>query len=564
MPSTFFLAPNPVWYFHDDTGRPAVGGTIDMYSSLDRVTRKPVYSIPSANPTFEYPNPIILDGSGGTPSPIYWEENGIDRYYIVVKDADGNIISTVDDFPIVGSGGGATPVENNVDVENHIVNGQFHFIRNEIFGGIPNIGTTILEPIFPVPEGYTYIAPGGGSTKSIDSSGLYSDGSNVTTGNKISDADVTTGWSFHKVSPGGLTDTIKFVDTTPGDVPPAGPGSNSPRYFSYESTNAIAATTLDVVYTIGDVRTFSGQDIRISFDAKCTGASVATEFKVEQYFGTGGGESAVVPGTPEAFTFPNGVWDRVSLTYSVPSVAGKTIGANKDDAIRLRWSIPKNTTEEFMIDNLQAVIVPASGAIINDFIFEDYNKTASKILAELIYGHLPKTGDSKLSIDPNPSQGWVVFKNPGETLGNAASGATWPGEATRKLYRLIWNSFTDANAPVSAGRGTSADDDFDANKTIQFPGYVGRVIAPVNVGVTSVELKRGADDHVLTTNQMPAHSHDYVYKESNFVVANESAGTTSVFRSPQTVINTTTSIVGNNESFSLYQPTAYMFLHVKL
>src|SRR5258708_1610023 len=42
---------------------------------------------------------------------------------------------------------------------------------------------------------------------------------------------------------------------------------------------------------------------------------------------------------------------------------------------------------------------------------------------------------------------------------------------------LLWNSWADAQAPVSSGRGASAAADFAAHKTITLPDLRGRVVA---------------------------------------------------------------------------------------
>lgn len=74
--------------------------------------------------------------------------------------------------------------------------------------------------------------------------------------------------------------------------------------------------------------------------------------------------------------------------------------------------------------------------------------------------------------------GWV-FAN-GQTIGNAVSGAIGRANAdTAPLFTLLWNSWADAQAPVSGGRGANPAADFAANKTIQLPDLRGRTaVAP--------------------------------------------------------------------------------------
>lgn len=571
MAITYFLGPQFKWYFNDAEGRPAADGTMETFDSSDHVTPKPIYSSP-AGPGTEWPNPMILDGSGGTKVPMYWEDDGVGgKYYVVVKDASGRLITTIDNYPILPSAGGGGPAIDFVfDVKNEIVNGNFHFVNNQVFGGVPNLGESVLNPINPVAEGFTAIAPGGGSIKSLRTSGHYTDGSIIDSSNKITSADVRTGWLFFKNTGGGLDDTISFDVPAPGVGHPSDPGDNAPRYFEYSSVNALASTDLDLTYIVGDVRAYSGQTVEVSFDAFGSVASVPTSFVVDQNFGSGGTPSSIVL-TPTAFTFPTGIWSRLNFTVNIPSIVGKTIGDDLNDTLRFRWKIPGNNTTTFKLTNLQVVLQEPAAPKKIDFIYENYNVTAAKVLAELIHGHLPKTGDTKFSIDANPTQGWIVISDVGTTLGNDASGATWKGEALRNLFNLVWNSYSDANATVVPGpRGASADADFDANKTIFFPAYVDRVVAGVNTSRVNIQTKEGAFTHILTVPEIPPHAHNY---SGTLITSPVPPPFEFVFGAVPSAANRkidpigalfTTFNAGGGAAHNITQPTSYMYLHVKL
>ena len=67
-----------------------------------------------------------------------------------------------------------------------------------------------------------------------------------------------------------------------------------------------------------------------------------------------------------------------------------------------------------------------------------------------------------------------------ETIGSAASAASTRNNIdTFQLYSTLWNNVSNANAPVSTGRGVSAYADFIANKTIALTKTLGRALASV-------------------------------------------------------------------------------------
>src|SRR5437762_4466613 len=311
MANTYALAPSPKWYFLDAQGRPAAGGSLTTWLAADHSTPKFVFSDPSG--LFPYIDPIILDATGGTPVPMYWDTTSPGLYYIVVKDAAGNLIFDLNNFPISGSGG-VTPITTNIDIENHLINGQFLFIDavNETDSAIT-----------PVPIGSTHIAPGSGFFK--NSTGEY-----VST----TSSGVLSGWSFKKQGGTGVTDTIRFTAVTNiGTGFPLEPSANATRYFEYQlSAIGTAVTDAALENTIPNVELFSGELLTVSFESKSIIGATAAAFEIVQYFGTGGAPSASVT-TSQAFNFTNGVWGpRQSFQITAPSVAGKNKGTNNDDA----------------------------------------------------------------------------------------------------------------------------------------------------------------------------------------------------------------------------------------
>ncbi len=105
------------------------------------------------------------------------------------------------------------------------------------------------------------------------------------------------------------------------------------------------------------------------------------------------------------------------------------------------------------------------------------------------------------------------------TIGSGASGGTArANEDTRRLYYLFWNDWADTEAPVTGGRGASAQADFDADKTLTLPDLRGRMFINIGIGPENIEggnpgteriigTYGGTEEHVQLEAELAAHSH---------------------------------------------------------
>lgn len=85
---------------------------------------------------------------------------------------------------------------------------------------------------------------------------------------------------------------------------------------------------------IESVRTLAGQTVTLSFWAKCDTAGKKIAIEVVQHFGTGGSPSASTETYGGQVTISD-TWQRVSLSFAVPSISGKTIGTTTDGYLAL-------------------------------------------------------------------------------------------------------------------------------------------------------------------------------------------------------------------------------------
>lgn len=99
--------------------------------------------------------------------------------------------------------------------------------------------------------------------------------------------------------------------------------------------------------------------------------------------------------------------------------------------------------------------------------------------------------------------GWLMLN--GDSIGDTGSGATQADATYEDLFKLFWDSMTDTHAPVSTGRGASAQADWNAGKTLTMPDPSGRSIVGTGTGAgltarTHGDDSIGAEDAIVVTH----------------------------------------------------------------
>jgi hypothetical protein len=136
----------------------------------------------------------------------------------------------------------------------------------------------------------------------------------------------------------GATRTISQQAFTAGTAPVA--GYESQFFMRYAVTVAGSANTFQgMVQSIEDVRTFAGQPVTISFWAKAD-ANRNVNIDLVQNFGSGGSGSVFVSLSASSVAATTS-WQRFTVTGTVPSIAGKTIGTGS--ALRFGYYAPPAT-----------------------------------------------------------------------------------------------------------------------------------------------------------------------------------------------------------------------------
>lgn len=140
----------------------------------------------------------------------------------------------------------------------------------------------------------------------------------------FSSAEYTSDRWFYNTS--GSTGTVDQATHTLGqtDVP-----GNPRHYLEFDVT--ASSDFASVFQRIENVESTAGREVTVSFYAKGVnpgGGNIG--LRVAQNFGTGGGSSSVNTDVDETLTL-TASWQRFEITFTPPSISGKTIGTGGND-----------------------------------------------------------------------------------------------------------------------------------------------------------------------------------------------------------------------------------------
>jgi hypothetical protein len=142
-------------------------------------------------------------------------------------------------------------------------------------------------------------------------------------------------------SSGGGTATYTAQTFTLGSAPVSGyEGRNYIDIATTGQTATNVTTRLD--QRIESVRTLANQTATISFWAKAASGTPKAAIELDQQFGTGGSPSTRVTTYAGQVTLSTS-WARYSVTVSVPSISGKTIGTDGNDFLALNLWVSAGT-----------------------------------------------------------------------------------------------------------------------------------------------------------------------------------------------------------------------------
>jgi hypothetical protein len=153
------------------------------------------------------------------------------------------------------------------------------------------------------------------------------------------------------------TSTYTAQTFTLGSEPVA--GANARNYITLQSSGQTLTTALTSLgQKVENVGTFAGQTVTMSFYAKASSGTPNITGFAAQNFGSGGSSTVNTGSTKKAITTS---WARYSFTINIPSITGKTVGANNH--VRFDVAISAGTDRNAYTDSLgiQSVTIDVWG-----------------------------------------------------------------------------------------------------------------------------------------------------------------------------------------------------------
>jgi hypothetical protein len=525
----FILAPNGRWSARDKVGESAIGGFLFTYKNQTRIFKN---TYADAGGTVANPNPLQLDSSGT--AQIYWED---DEFYTIevwsVSPSDPTVpfelIYTEDNYPSVTGGSGGDVIINQAS-PNLVRNAQFTRWGNNNYLSQDNTNDVYSR--------------------------LGATAANVPPkGNVIADD-----WLFLRSNTNATVEVSRQrFPLGQLEVP-----ANPINYINYTCTGIGAGgeTFKSFDQDWRSVETLSNQEVSVGIYARSITNS-NLDVVLQQRFGQGGVPSPTVDTTVISTTLTP-AWEQYTGTVTLPSVAGKTLGTDLNDVLRMAIRLPQNATANIDICNVQLHSAPA----VPQFAYLPINDQIKRADATSTWATLP-TGSIQAGIFNTASDGWVLCDD--GTIGSPFSSADRSGTDTLNLFILIWNNIADIYAPIfdSTGtpttRGASPIDDFNADKRLRLMRSLGRVISGdgAGSGLTTRDLGEylGEESVSLISANNGPHTHSYTRFSTNDVSQAQSFDTGNI---PVFSNSRNTGSSGSGTPHNNMQPTTFATHMIKL
>ncbi len=173
---------------------------------------------------------------------------------------------------------------------------------------------------------------------------------------------------------------------------------NNPKFYLELNITTSTTTYVAISQRIENVRTFSGTTCTLSFWAKVASGTIAVAPNLIQNFGSGGTPSTPVTtaGTGKTLTTS---WQKFTQTFTLPSIAGKTLGTNGDDSIQVQFILPNSTVTTIHLAQVQL----NEGSVALPFMPKSFEEelTACKRYYEKSYPYSVAPGNAFETVEKN-------------------------------------------------------------------------------------------------------------------------------------------------------------------
>lgn len=239
-------------------------------------------------------------------------------------------------------------------------------------------------------------------------------------------------------------------------------------YLRWNHTVAASGSTYHILeQRVEAVETASNGKVAVSFWAKFDSTRIL-QVRLQQHFGTGGSPSASVNTTAVALSVSS-IWKRYTVTFDVPSVAGKSKGTGRNDRLALQFLLPVNTT--FTFDVTQVWM--NQGPVVFDNQIWDASRYQEQL--QLCQRYYEKTYD----VDTNPGTvtfvGSVTHPHVGTLGSGGLKGGSWNMAVDKRVIPTV-HAYSPATGTIDQIRLNSTNLDTAAN-------YSG--VGTKNITVTS-------------------------------------------------------------------------------
>jgi len=140
---------------------------------------------------------------------------------------------------------------------------------------------------------------------------------------------------------------------------------NNPKYYLQYDFPNVGTPSNYIRQSIEGVHNLAGQTATFSFWSKVPSGTMTISTQFQQEFGSGGSPSSGVYGIGSTNFTVTTTWQRFTMTTTLPSISGKTVGTNNNDKLNAAIVFPSNASGTIHLSQIQV----EKGSTVSDFEF---------------------------------------------------------------------------------------------------------------------------------------------------------------------------------------------------